>query len=60
MLAFTDYLQPPVVKRLYDEHVASRADHGMKLWTLLTIEVWLRSLAARDCKKETCEARVYG
>lgn len=31
-----DYLQPPVVKCLY-EHLASRADHDMKL---LTLEVW--------------------
>ncbi len=30
------------VRALFDEHVSGRADHGHQLWTLLTLELWLR------------------
>ena len=30
------------VQQLYDEHVSGRADRGHQLWTLLTLELWLR------------------
>ena len=35
-----------VVRRLWDEHQGGGAEHGMKLWTLLTFERWLRRLDA--------------
>jgi asparagine synthase (glutamine-hydrolysing) len=58
-----EYLHPGPVGRLIDEHAAARADHSPKIWTLLTLETWLRSLrAARAAPagKEPREARVHG
>jgi asparagine synthase (glutamine-hydrolysing) len=40
------YLDRRAVDRLLDEHHRGAADHGQKLWALLTLEVWLRSLNA--------------
>jgi len=40
------YLNQGYVRRLWQEHVAGRVDHSHRLWTLLTFEVWLRSLSA--------------
>jgi asparagine synthase (glutamine-hydrolysing) len=31
------------VKRLLDEHVAGRADHGHRLWCLVMLELWQRA-----------------
>jgi asparagine synthase (glutamine-hydrolysing) len=36
-------LRPAAVKRLLDEHVAGRADHGHRLWCLLMLELWQRT-----------------
>ncbi len=33
-------LRPSVVKRLLDEHVSARADHGHRLWCLVMLELW--------------------
>ena len=30
------------MRRLVDEHLAGRADHGNRLWLLLNAEVWYR------------------
>jgi asparagine synthase (glutamine-hydrolysing) len=38
------YLDRRFVAGVVDEHLAGRADHGHRLWLLLTLEVWLRSL----------------
>lgn len=35
-------LRPGVLARLLDEHQAGRIDRGHQLWTLLTLELWLR------------------
>ncbi len=35
-------LRPEPIRRLVEEHLASRADWGHKLWTLLTLELWMR------------------
>jgi asparagine synthase (glutamine-hydrolysing) len=35
-------LRVEAVKAIFDEHVAGRADRGHQLWTLLTLELWLR------------------
>jgi asparagine synthase (glutamine-hydrolysing) len=32
------------LRSLYAEHLSGRADHGGQIWTLLTLERWLRSL----------------
>jgi asparagine synthase (glutamine-hydrolysing) len=38
------YVEPAYVRTLVDEHLSARHDHGHRLWTLLTFEVWLRGL----------------
>jgi asparagine synthase (glutamine-hydrolysing) len=35
-------LRLPRMRALFDEHVSGRADRGHQLWTLLTLELWLR------------------
>ncbi len=39
------YLSRPTVDRLLAEHAEGKADHGHRLWSLLTLEIWLRSLS---------------
>lgn len=34
------YFNPEVVRRLVADHVAGRAQHGHRLWTLLWLELW--------------------
>jgi asparagine synthase (glutamine-hydrolysing) len=41
-----DYLDASYVRSLLDAHFAHRADHGQRLWLLLTIEIWLRQVRA--------------
>lgn len=38
-----DYLRPDVVRRYVEGHARGRVDHGSRLWSLLTLEHWLRS-----------------
>jgi asparagine synthase (glutamine-hydrolysing) len=33
------------IRKLFDEHVSGRADRAHQLWTLLTLELWLRKYA---------------
>lgn len=37
-------VQDETVRRLYHEHRAGQAEHGFRLWTILTLERWLRTL----------------
>ncbi len=39
-----EYVDARYVRQLCEEHVAGRADHSHRLWTLLTFEIWLREL----------------
>ncbi|MFO0914639.1 MAG: asparagine synthase (glutamine-hydrolyzing) [Pirellulales bacterium] len=39
-----NYLQPRVVTRIFDENLSGRRDHGVRLWSVLVLEQWLRSL----------------
>jgi asparagine synthase (glutamine-hydrolysing) len=39
-----EYLSPEYVARLLSEHFAGRADHGHRIWLLLTTQLWLRQL----------------
>jgi len=34
--------EPKAVRRLIDDHVAGRFDHGYRLWALLMLELWSR------------------
>jgi len=36
------WLRPEAIRTLFEQHVAGQADHGHQLWTLLTLELWLR------------------
>jgi asparagine synthase (glutamine-hydrolysing) len=38
-------LDPAVIRRIFDDHVAGRGDRGHQLWTLLTLELWMRKHA---------------
>ena len=40
------YVSPSYVSKLFEDHVAGRANHGHRLWTLLTFERWLALLPA--------------
>jgi asparagine synthase (glutamine-hydrolysing) len=40
----TDLLAPETLARLWREHRAGEAEHGSRLWTVLMLERWLRSL----------------
>jgi asparagine synthase (glutamine-hydrolysing) len=37
-----DYFRPEMVRRLVEEHQTGRIDHGHRLWTLATFEMWHR------------------
>jgi asparagine synthase (glutamine-hydrolysing) len=37
------WFDPDTVARILDEHVAERADHGHRLWTLVMLELWQRT-----------------
>jgi len=39
----SQHLSPGPIRRMVTEHAAGRANHGQGLWTLLTLEVFLRS-----------------
>jgi asparagine synthase (glutamine-hydrolysing) len=36
------WLRPEAVRALFAEHLSGRGDRGHQLWTLLTLELWLR------------------
>jgi asparagine synthase (glutamine-hydrolysing) len=38
------YLRPGEVRRIFEEHQQGMRDNGLKLWLLLTLELWLRNL----------------
>jgi asparagine synthase (glutamine-hydrolysing) len=39
-----EWLRPEEVERLIDEHRDERADHSLRLWTLLQLETWHREV----------------
>ena len=44
------YVSQPYVRRLIDEHVTGRANHGHRLWTLVTFERWLQLLPSWNAR----------
>jgi asparagine synthase (glutamine-hydrolysing) len=41
------WIDPVATRQLLDEHARGAADHGQRLWALLTLELWLRSLGTQ-------------
>ena len=41
----SSYLAPEGIRQLVQEHASGRVDHGHQLWSLLTLEIWLRQIA---------------
>jgi len=39
-----DYLNNVYIRQMVQEHMKGTRDHGQRLWTILTLEVWLRLL----------------
>jgi hypothetical protein len=35
-------LRPEGVRTILEDHMVGRADRGYQLWTLLTLELWMR------------------
>jgi asparagine synthase (glutamine-hydrolysing) len=35
-------LNPAVVRRMLQEHQSGREDHSLRIWALLTLEIWLQ------------------
>ena len=40
--------RPEQVQRLFNEHRASKRDHGNRIWRLLNLETWLRVMIDRE------------
>jgi asparagine synthase (glutamine-hydrolysing) len=38
-----EFFKPLQVKRLIEEHESQHRDHGTRLWTLLNLELWMRT-----------------
>ena len=38
------YVRPAAIAQMIDEHHSQRADHSMRLWTLLQLELWHREV----------------
>lgn len=38
------YVSPAYIRKLLDDHAARRANHGHRIWSLLTVERWLHLL----------------
>jgi len=48
-----DYLNDTYIKLLVQEHMQGQRDHGQRLWAILTLEVWLRTLQQWSASSET-------
>jgi asparagine synthase (glutamine-hydrolysing) len=44
--ALDEWFQPREVRRMFDEHVAGKSNHGKRLWALLMFGVWLEQRLA--------------
>lgn len=44
-----DFLDPPVVHELVNEHLEGRQNRRLLIWSLLSVEWWLRNFSAQSC-----------
>jgi asparagine synthase (glutamine-hydrolysing) len=42
----------PAIERLLSEHLAERADHHVRLWMILNVEVWYRLFVLRESRAD--------
>ncbi len=49
------YFRPAVVERYLQDHVAGRAQHHMRLWSLLMLELWQRMFIDRTERAASAE-----
>ena len=47
------YFRPDVLRRVVEEHETGRRDHGHRLWTLLTLEVWHQMFIDESARPRT-------
>ena len=48
----------PALRQLWNEHLASRADHSRRLWALVMLEFWFRNFIDGDAAAEPLEYAV--
>jgi hypothetical protein len=44
--------QRATVERLVEEHLADRADHHVRLWMILNVEVWYRLFVRGEARED--------
>jgi asparagine synthase (glutamine-hydrolysing) len=47
------YIKPEAIRQMIEEHLAERADHSGRLWTLLQLELWHREVVESPLLIET-------
>ncbi len=52
------HLRPERVEALWDEHLQGRANHGLALWNLLVLELWMRRFLDADAPPRRSAAAV--
>lgn len=53
-----DIVSRPALRQLWKEHLAGRADHARRLWSLLMLEFWFRQFIDGDAGAEPLEYAV--
>ena len=43
-----EFLNLSAINRVFQENRVGRRDHGLRLWALLVLELWLRNLKAKS------------
>jgi asparagine synthase (glutamine-hydrolysing) len=56
-LAQEGYFRRDVMQELLEEHIAGKADHHARIWTLLNLEIWFRLLQDRRSPEPVEEIR---